>query len=295
MRSRRNDCWFVARTMVVFLGVTGQPCRPAQLRAETLKAFDSYVSAREALMKRDAGKGAFLSVDMLPQEGKTASYAQLKKGDVVIRNSREDSLAGSSVPGGLIHDWTGIVFVPNVSLQQTLALLQDYDHDDRYYRPDVVKSKMLGRSGDEFRVFLQLRKEYVVTTVFNTEYDVRYSLLDPTHADSCSYSTRIAEVENPGQPGEREKPPGEDHGFLWRLYSYWHFQQADGGTYIQCEAISLTRDVPMGLGWMVKPFIEKIPVESLRFTLTSTRDALLQTNHGAEIQSGESRGASAGK
>jgi hypothetical protein len=51
----------------------------------------------------------------------------------------------------------------------------------------------------------------------------------------------------------------------------------------------------MGLGWMIKPFIEKIPVESLRFTLTSTRDALLRTNHGAEILSGESRGASAGK
>ena len=128
-----------------------------------------------------------------------------------------------------------------------------------------------------------------MTTVFNTEYDVRYSLLDPTHADSRSYSTRIAELENPGQPGEREKPPGEDHGFLWRLYSYWHFQQADGGTYIQCEAISLTRDVPTGLGWMIQPFIEKIPVESLRFTLTSTRDALLQDTEG------ESRGASAGK
>ena len=97
-------------------------------------------------MNRDTGKGAFLSVDMLPQQGKAASYAQLKKGDVVIRNSLEGFPGGASVPGGLIHDWTGIVFVPNVSLQQTLALLQDYDHDERYYRPAVVKSKLLGKN-----------------------------------------------------------------------------------------------------------------------------------------------------
>jgi hypothetical protein len=182
-----------------------------------------------------------------------------------------------------------------VSLQETLTLLQDYDHDDRYYHPDVVKSKLLERTGDEFRFLLRLRKEYVLTTVFNTEYDVRYALLDQTHASARSYSTHIAEVENPDQPREREKPPGEDHGFLWRLYSYWHFRQADGGIYIQCEAISLTRDVPMGMGWMVKPFIEKIPLESLRFTLAATRDALLKTLPGGETRNVESTGVSPGK
>jgi hypothetical protein len=58
------------------------------------------------------------------------------------------------------------------------------------------------------------------------------------------------------------------------LYSYWRFYQADGGVYIQCNAISLTRDVPAGLGWLIHPFIENIPAESLRFTLDATRTAL---------------------
>ena len=285
MRIRCTNGWVVVGMMAAFLSLAAPPCQPAQLGAETVRAFDRYVSARETRMEEDAGKGAFLSLDLLPEEARTASYAQLKNGAVLIRKSQEhDSSADVSVPGGLIHDWTGLIFVPGASLKQTLALLQDYDHDEQYYRPDVVKSKLLERSGDEFRVSLRLRKVYVVETVFDTEYDVRYVLLDQTHAYSRSYSTRIAEVENPHHPGERENPPGEDHGFLWRLYSYWRFLQADGGTYVQCEAISLTRGMPVGLGWIVRPFIEKIPAESLRFTLTATRDALLKKNRRGKAQ-----------
>ena len=54
-------------------------------------------------------------------------------------------------------------------------------------------------------------------------------------------------------------PPGNDNGFLWRLNSYWRFLEKDNGVYVQCEAISLTRDVPTGLNWLIGPFIESIP------------------------------------
>ena len=46
--------------------------------------------------------------------------------------------------------------------------------------------------------------------------------------------------------------------------------------YIQCNAISLTRDVPAGLGWLAGPFIQNVPRESLNFTLTATREALMK-------------------
>jgi len=36
----------------------------------------------------------------------------------------------------------------------------------------------------------------------------------------------------------------------------------------------LTRGIPYGLGWLIKPFVTKIPRESLLFTLTKTRDAI---------------------
>ena len=106
--------------------------------------------------------------------------------------------------------------------------------------------------------------------------DVHYFDLDGMRAYSRSYSTRIAEVEDAGTPQEHERPVGDDHGYLWRLYTYWRFWQRDGGVYIQCEAIALTRGIPYGLGWLIKPFVTKIPKESLLFTMTKTRDAIKQ-------------------
>jgi hypothetical protein len=81
-------------------------------------------------------------------------------------------------------------------------------------------------------------------------------------------------VENPGRPDEREKPPGTGEGFLWRLNSYWRFAERDGGVWVECQAVSLTRDIPTGFGWIVDPIIRNLPKESLENTLRSTRAAL---------------------
>ena len=90
-----------------------------------------------------------------------------------------------------------------------------------------------------------------------------------------SYTTRISEVEHAGSPKERVLPPDTGYGFLWRLYSYWRFQEREGGVYVECRAISLTRDVPLGLRWIIEPIIQKLPKGSLINTLEATRQALL--------------------
>jgi hypothetical protein len=54
---------------------------------------------------------------------------------------------------------------------------------------------------------------------------------------------------------------------MWRLNTYWRVFERDGGTYVQCESISLSRDIPFGLGWIVGPFVTDVPKESLQFTL----------------------------
>lgn len=260
---------------------TARPASAAQLKTTTVEAFEQYVRSSEARMNQElAGGNNFLWIDALPEPTRSQAYARLRQGQVITeRLSGHASHEANSVPGGLIHDWVGIVFVPGTSMPQALALLQDYDHDAAYYRPEVLQSKLLERSGDNFRVFLRLKRVRVVTVVFDTEYDVRYTRRDAAHAWSRSYSTRIAEVDAAGTPREHDRPAGDDRGFLWRLYTYWRFFEADGGTYVQCNAISLTRDIPTGLGWLVRPFIEEIPVESLRFTLNATRTALVkQTN-----------------
>lgn len=266
---------------LLLAAVLGGACMPQSLRAERLKketdeAFERYVRARETRMDQElAGGEIFLWIDALPQPSRDQTFTDLKKGQIIIcRSQGNDSSRTPSIRGGLIHDWVGIVFVPGVSMSQTIGLLQDYNHGAEYYSPEVVKSRLLKRSGNDFRIFLRLKQVHVLTVVLDTEYKVHYTFLDPTHAISRSYSTRIAEVEDAGESQEQDRPVGNDHGFLWRLDSYWRFYQADGGVYVQCNAISLTRDVPTGLGWLVGPFIENIPRDSLRFTLNATRRAL---------------------
>jgi hypothetical protein len=286
----------IPKLMLLTAAVLGSVCLPQSMRAEQLKketdeAFERYVRTREARMDQElAGGEVFLWIDALPQPSRDQAFADLKKGQIMIHRSQgNDSTATPSIRGGLIHDWSGIVFVPGVSMSQAIALLQDYDHGAEYYSPEVVKSRLLKRSGNDFHVFLRLKQVHIVTVVLDTEYNVHYTFLDPARAISRSYSTRIAEIENAGEAHEHDRPVGNDHGFLWRLNSYWRFYQANGGVYVQCNAISLTRDVPTGLGWLVGPFIENIPRDSLRFTLDATRTALADnfTNTSVSLQTKE--------
>jgi hypothetical protein len=168
----------------------------------------------------------------------------------------------------------GSVFIPGATVDQALALVQDYNRHKDVYKPEVVESRVVSREGQHFRIFLRLLKKKVITVQLNTEHDVQYSQLAPKRWRSISRTTRIAEVDNPGKPGEREKPPGTGEGFLWRLNSYWRFEERDGGTFVECQAISLTRDVPTGLGWIIEPIIRNLPKESLENTLRATRSTL---------------------
>jgi len=126
-------------------------------------------------------------------------------------------------------------------------------------------------------MFLRFSMTKVITVVVNTEHDAQFYRDGPGRARSRIYSTRIAQVENAGTPNERELPVGRDGGYLWRLNTYWRLLQRDGGVYVQCESISLTRGIPFGFAWMIRPFVTSIPRESLEFTLNTTRTTLDKT------------------
>ena len=87
-------------------------------------------------------------------------------------------------------------------------------------------------------------------------------------------ATRIAELANAGTKNEREKVPGDDNGFLWRLNAYWRYEQVDGGVLIECESVSLSRVVPFAVRLFVSPIVERIARESLERTLVSLRATL---------------------
>lgn len=227
-------------------------------------------------MQAELAGSSFLWIDRLPEPRRTQAYAQLQHGDVISERVRTaDSSGRFATPGALIHHWVGTVFIPGVALSQVLAVVEDYDRHAAYFQPDVIRSKTLEQKGEDFKISYRLRKKKVITVILDADFDVHYHSLGVTRAYSDSHSTRIAEVENAGQPDERQLPPGNDGGFLWRLNSYWRYFDSGSGVYVQCEAISLTRDIPEGLGWLVGPMVESLPKESLEFTLGSTRAAVL--------------------
>ena len=254
---------------------TGASLAAAELQPRTVAAFDKYVLATEALLRTEP----FLRVDRLPASQRSEALALVRGGGLSIETARtRDGNREIDVPGGLIHHWVGTAFVPGVTLEQALTILQAYDRHERIYAPTVARSKLLSHEGDRFHFFLRFRMKKVITVVVNSEHDARFSRPAPDRAEGWIRSTRISEVESPDEPGERELPVGEDGGYLWRLNTYWRLLVRDGGLYIQCESISLTRGIPTGFGWLVGPFVTSIPKESLTFTLETTRKELTRSS-----------------
>jgi hypothetical protein len=239
-----------------------------QLQPQTAQAFNAYVREAEAGMEQTLhGDGPFLWCELSPER-----IHKIRQGHIVAQ--LWSGQAPVKVPSGLIHDWIGAAFIPATTVEQTLALIQDYDNHKKIYQPEVIGSALKSRHGNDFKIYLRLLKKKIITVVLDSDHDVHYFSLDRTRWVCRSRSTRIAEVEDAGSPKERVLPPDTGHGFLWRLYSYWRFEEKNGGVYAECRAISLTRDVPLGLRWIIDPIVRNLPRESLINTLEATRQAL---------------------
>jgi hypothetical protein len=245
-----------------------QAAKPIQLNTETLQAFAAYVREAEAGMQPTLqASGAFLWSD---QDAKRNE--DVRAGKVVTQVWR--GRGPTKAPHGLIHDWIGAVFVAGATLEELLDLIQNYDNHKNIYKPEVMESKLISRSGNDFRIFLRLLKKKIITVVMDTEHEVHFRSFGKARWECRSYTTRVSEVDEAGTPKEKVQAPDTGYGFLWRLYSYWRFQERDGGVYIECRAISLTREIPFGLGWAIEPVVQELPRESLTNTLEATRKAL---------------------
>ena len=239
-----------------------------RLSSATIKSFEAYVrEAEKEMSETQRGRGVFLWSDRDPEIAR-----EVRGGQIVAQ-----FWAGHrpvKVPHGLIHDWIGAGWAPGATMKATLALIQNYDNHFNIYQPEVIASKLISRRGNDFEIYMRLLKKKIMTVVLDTDHDVHYENIGRKRWTCTSYTTRIAEVENAGSANEIILPPDTGFGFLWRLYSYWRFEERDDGVYLECRAISLSRDVPLGLGWIIEPIIQKLPKESLIHTLECTRQAL---------------------
>ena len=278
---RSISAWMciTASALLLLLHCLAIPCIATELKQKTVDAFDHYVRDTEARMDAELRPGGpFLWVDSLSQPRRQHLYDLLQHGQFEIRQEKtEQEGKPSEIPDGLIHHWTGVVFVPGVSLERALSLLQDYDNHWRTYKPDVRRSKLLEHADNTFKIYLQFYRDSPRHVSFNTEFQVHNTRIDATHAISHAVSARIAELEHPEQSDSPEFPVGQGHGYLWRLSNYWRLEEEDGGVYMQVESIALSRDVPAIFAWFVNPLIRRVSRQTLANLLSATRRGMLNS------------------
>ena len=239
-------------------------CFAAGPTPAAVSGFSSYVSQIEArLDQQHRSAASFLA---------HADSARLHNGESIIE--KVNPVPAPDLPGAMLHHWRGTAFAAGATGADFERLMRDFNAYPKTYAPQVVRASILSQNGDHFDATMRVRQKHVITVVMDTTYHIDFGHLDPQHGFSLSRSTRIGEIESTNTPKERALNPDEGHGFLWRLNTYWTYEERDGGLYMQIESISLTRSIPAGLGWAIRPFVESVPRESLEFTLRSTCNAL---------------------
>ena len=248
------------------------PVPRARLTPEAIAGWERYLGATELRLARELGAGdRFLAHDFAADGA--AHRRALTGGAVVIEpvTTVDHTGAAIDVPNAMVHHWRGGVFIPGVRLADLMSRLHAGPPPARQ-QEDILDARVLARGRDQMNVYLRLQRTKIVTVVYNTEHDVRFKRQGAMRASSTSTATRIAEVENPGAPGEYELVPGDDSGYLWRWNSYWRYEEVPGGVIAECESVSLSRDVPGVVRALAGPIIRSTASESMERTLVGLRD-----------------------
>jgi hypothetical protein len=249
----------------------------ADLKPETAAAFDHYVRTSEELMDKASRDGNFFIADELPSAKRAQIYSQLRQGQFFIEQLHTlENGNPIKIPGGLIEHWVGMGFIPTGTMAQTIDVFQDYNHHTEIYKPNVLRSKLLSHEGNNFKTYMRFDQNAIITVVIDVYFESVSTTLDSTHAESKTYSTKIAEVVNPGATNESDLPDGAGHGYLWRLYTYWKIQEKDGGVYVQSESIALSRNIPRVAAVLINPFVKDLPKNNLTSLLANTRAAVIE-------------------
>jgi hypothetical protein len=241
---------------------------------EGLRGWERYVELTESRIQSELEEGSkFLWLDALPSSDRARCDERLRKGEVCVLELETLTEEGKAVeaPGVLIHHWYGVVSLPGVDLDSVLSWVKTYEGREKFY-PDVEASRLIEQSGETYRIFLRLKRTKIQTVHYNTEHEVTYRRHGEKRASTRSVATRIRQLDEAGSSKERELPPEEDSGYLYRLQSYWRFEEREGATIVECESVSLSRSAPPATGWFIEGFVESVPRESLENALRPIRE-----------------------
>lgn len=263
---------FKAGMVLTMLGVAGSASASgnATLQPKTVREFNNYAAAVESRRVRElTASHPFLDIERQPALQLPRTMAALTRGDVIVTTAFSPNASEVPIDGGLINHWRGTVLVPRVTLDHLLKVLQG--PSDQHQQEDVIRSRVVPRGADAQSLFLRIKRTKIVTVVYDTEYDVTYKRLARDRAISTSLSTRIVEIENAGSARERAMPEGNDHGYMWRLNSYWRYKQLGDGVVVEVESLSLSRDLPPIIGPLIRPIVSGVARESITRTLAALR------------------------
>ncbi len=244
-------------------------CFGVELKQETIEAFDRYIASTETKLQPRWSGEHFLWFDDSPD-----IRLRLLAGAVVAQPTQGNGII--TLPGGLVQDWIGAVFVPKTTLEETLRVVQDYPQHVEIYKPNVTQVKVLSHAGNDYTIQTRVVKsKFFINAVMNIDNQIHYVPLDSKRVYSRSASQRVTEVGNPGKQNEHELPVGHDRGLMWRINGYWFFEESDGGVFITCESITLTRDIPFLMAKLLSPIVHELPAEALKTSLEQTRKAIV--------------------
>lgn len=246
-----------------------------QLKPATAAQYDHYVALTEARM-RAAGVSPPLWIDGLDANARTAAFAQLRRGEVVMHKlETRDNGKPVAISDALVHHWIGTVLMPGVSLDRVSALVKDFDRYPSVFAPLIQRATVKQGDADQALVTMRTYVKKVVTIVIEGDYETTYVRRSPTRAETTNFATALYEVHDAGARNETREPGDASDGYLWRYRMYCTLEQRPEGSLDQCETITLTRDAPFALSWLVKPFVTAVPRDTLRFMLEQVRRALV--------------------
>lgn len=216
------------------------PQSSAAQSPETIAVWNGYVAAREQAIEQSRTTGRRRLPAMAPI-----------------------AAAGESVhvTAGTISDWRGSVFIRGLTLDRVLDRLRHPGTPPP--QEDVVSARVLASTGEGLRLSIRLVRRAIVTVTYDTEHEMQFHRWSPRLATARSVATRIEEVG------------GSDHGFLWRLNSYWRYEELEGGVQIDLESLTLSRDMPSIIRPIAAPLVARIARESVSRTLEALQRFLL--------------------
>lgn len=258
-----------AKASILLCLLLVQYSHAATLTTETLSAWEESVQHSKAGLTREAGDLSQLFCHF-QHSARTESVRYIQDPEVT-------SICGemTAVPLGLIHHWTGLVFIPNVRASDVLHVLQDYDAYAELYKPAVIHSQLLNRHSDEFLYRLKfVQKGFGIKAGLLGEFRTNYFQSNAGTGYSITEATQLTELQNPESPDEKALSLSAAHGYVEKVLTIVKYKESTQGVSVEVETLTLSRAMPASLRWLVAPLIQRFSRQTMNETLVRLRDKI---------------------